>query len=111
MVTSEPVILALALLAGGALGALFFGGLWWTVLCAASSATPARLFFGSALLRMGLTLAGFYLVAGGQADRLVLCLLGFVIARMIVTRLTKSRAKRQPQPPLTRPAKAARHAP
>ncbi|OYY60679.1 MAG: ATP synthase subunit I [Burkholderiales bacterium 28-67-8] len=89
MVTSEPGILALALLAGGALGAMFFGGLWWTVLRGASSATPARY--------------------GGQADRLVLCLVGFVIVRMIVTRLTKPRASRQALP--TRPAKEARHAP
>ncbi len=95
MATSEPLVLALALLAGGALGALFFGGLWWTVLRGAASATPARWFFGSMLLRMGLTLGGFYVIAGGQADRLMLCLLGFVIARMIVTRLTNPQAKRQ----------------
>jgi F1F0 ATPase subunit 2 len=109
MATSEPGILALALLSGGALGAMFFGGLWWTVLRGASSATPARWFFASALLRMGLTLAGFYVVAGGQADRLVLCLLGFVIARMIVTRLTKPRAHRHALP--TRPTKEIRRAP
>ena len=108
MATSEPGILVLALLAGGALGAMFFGGLWWTVRRGASSATPARWFFGSALLRMGPTLAGFHFVAGGQADRLALCLLGFVIARMIVTRLTKPRANRQALPP--RLAKEARHA-
>jgi F1F0 ATPase subunit 2 len=106
MATSEPEILALALLAGGALGAMFFGGLWWTVLRGASSATPARWFFASALLRMGLTLIGFYVVAGGQADRLVLCLLGFVIARMVVTRLTLPRAGRAAST-----AKEARHAP
>ena len=47
---------------------------------------------------MGLVLVGFYVVAGGQADRLVLCLLGFVIARMIVTRMTKPRANRQALP-------------
>ncbi len=71
MATSEPGILALAFLAGGALGAMFFGGLWWTVLRGASSATPARWFLASALLRMGLTLAGFHVVAGGQADLLI----------------------------------------
>lgn len=106
MATSEPLVLALALLAGGALGALFFGGLWWTVLRGASSATPARWFFGSMLLRMGLTLGGFYVIAGGQVDRLLLCLLGFVIARMIVTRLAKPRTRRQ-----ARAAEGARDAP
>ncbi len=106
MATSEPWVLVLALLAGGVLGAMFFGGLWWTVLRGASSDKPARWFLASMLLRIGLTLAGFYGVAGGQADRLVLCLLGFVIARMVVTRLTLPRADRA-----ARPAKEARHAP
>ena len=106
MATSEPWILVLALLAGGALGAMFFGGLWWTVLRGASSRRPARWFFASLLLRMGLSLVGFYGVAGGQADRFVLCLLGFVIARMVATRLTQPRADCQ-----SRPVKEARHAP
>ena len=106
MATSEPWILVLALLAGGALGAMFFGGLWWTVLRGASSGKPARWFFASLLLRMGLSLVGFYGVAGGQADRLVLCLLGFVIACMVVTRLTQPRAERP-----TGPANEARYAP
>jgi F1F0 ATPase subunit 2 len=106
MVTSEPGIFLLALLAGGALGAMFFGGLWWTVLRGAASDKPARWFFASMLLRIGLTLAGFYGVAGGQPDRLVLCLLGFVIARMVVTRLTLPRADR-----VARPATEARDAP
>ena len=58
------------------------------------------------LLRMALTLGGFYVVAGGQVDRLVLCLLGFVIARVIVTRLAKPRARRQ-----ARATEGARDAP
>ena len=37
---------------------------------------------------MSLALAGFYFVAGGHWQRLLACLLGFVIARLIVTRLT-----------------------
>jgi F1F0 ATPase subunit 2 len=106
MVTSEPGILVLALLAGAALGGMFFGGLWWTVLRGAASDKPARWFFASMLLRVGLTLAGFYGVAGGQPDRLVLCLVGFVIARMVVMRLTLPRADGA-----ARPEKEARHAP
>jgi F1F0 ATPase subunit 2 len=106
MTTSEPGVLVLALVAGGALGAMFFGGLWWTVLRGAASDKPARWFFASMLLRVGLTLAGFYGVAGGQPDRLVLCLLGFVIARMVVTRLTLPRVDGA-----DRPAKQAHDAP
>jgi F1F0 ATPase subunit 2 len=71
-------------LAGVALGVMFFGGLWWTVRKAVSSQRPALWFFGSLLLRMSLTLAGFYGVAGDQWQRLLACLVGFVFARLIV---------------------------
>jgi len=90
---TETLTLVLAWVAGGALGAMFFGGLWWTVQKAFSSQRPAFWFFGSLLLRMSLTLAGFYFVAGGHWQRLLACLLGFVIARLIVTRLTGAAKK------------------
>ena len=86
---NEFVTLALALVAGLLLGAIFFGGLWWTVRKGLSSKQPALWFFGSLLLRMSIALAGFYFVSGGHWERLLLCLLGFVVARFIVTRLTR----------------------
>lgn len=79
----------LACLAGGVLGAIFFGGLWWTVRHGASSARPALWFFGSSLVRTGLVLPGFYFAAGGQPARLALCLLGFIVARGVVLRATR----------------------
>ena len=90
---TETLTLVLACVAGGALGAMFFGGLWWTVQKVLSSKRPTFWFFGSLLLRMSLTLAGFYFVAGGHWQRLLACLLGFVIARLIVTRLTGAAKK------------------
>lgn len=84
----ESWTLALALMAGALLGAMFFGGLWWTVRKGISSPRPATWFLGSLLLRTGIILAGFYFISGGQADRLLACLLGFVIARFLVTWLT-----------------------
>jgi F1F0 ATPase subunit 2 len=78
-----------ALLAGILLGAMFFGGLWWTVRKGVSSARPAGWFLGSLLLRTSMTLAGFYIVSGGQWEKLLVCLLGFTIARLTVTRLTR----------------------
>ncbi|MHB8121301.1 MAG: N-ATPase subunit AtpR [Desulfuromonadaceae bacterium] len=86
---NETAVLALAWLAGGAIGLFFFGGLWWTVRKGVSAQQPALWFFGSMLLRMGIALAGFYLVSNRQSDRLLVCLLGFFIARMVVTRLTR----------------------
>ena len=59
---NEFLALAPALAAGVLLGAFFFGGLWWTVRKGVSSERPALWFFGSLLLRMSITLAGFYFV-------------------------------------------------
>ena len=103
---NETLSLVLALVTGVLLGALFFGGLWWTVRKGVSSQRPALWFFGSLLLRMSIALAGFYFVSGGHWERLLVCLLGFVAARPIVTRLT-----RPPVEPRNAPAKEACHAP
>ena len=81
--------LTLALVAGIALGAIFFGGLWWTVGKGVSSKSPVLWFLTSMLTRMGIVLAGFYFVGRGDWQRLVSCLLGFIIARFIVMRLTR----------------------
>jgi F1F0 ATPase subunit 2 len=102
----EAPALVLAAAAGAALGVFFFGGLWWTVGKGAASPRPALWFSGSLLLRMSVAVAGFYLVAGGRPQRLLLCLLGFVLARLAVMRLTRPAG----EAPL-RPAREARHAP
>jgi len=95
---TDTLTLAWALGAGVVLGAIFFGGLWWTVRKGAACRCPALLFLGSFLLRTSLVLAGLYFVAGGHWDRILACLVGFVIARFIVTRLTQP-AGRTPQLP------------
>ena len=102
---NETLNLVLPLLTGVLLGAMFFGGLWWTVQKGVSSKQPALWFFGSLLLRTSIALAGVYFFAHGHWDRLLVCLLGFVMARLIVTRLI--RAAEKP----TSPAQEAGHAP
>ena len=87
---NETLGLVLALVMGGLLGGMFFGGLWWTVQKGGSSKRPALWFLGSLLLRTSITLAGFCFVAGGHWERLLACLLGFVMARLIVTWLTRA---------------------
>ncbi|MDB5977382.1 MAG: ATPase, subunit 2 [Nevskia sp.] len=89
--TSIVLGLATAALAGAALGALFFGGLWWTVRRAAASPRPALWFGPSLLLRMTVVVGGFYLVGGAHWPRLAACLLGFVLARIAVLRLSRRR--------------------
>lgn len=96
MVMNETLSLALALVTGVLLGLMFFGGLWWTIRKGISSERPALWFFGSLLLRMGITLAGFYLIARGGWVRLLLCLLGFVMARLVVTWLTRPSRENSP---------------
>ena len=83
----DAVILVLAGGGGALLGAAFFGGLWWTVRRGLASRHPVLWILGSLVLRTGISVAGFYFVSGGQWERLLACLLGFVIARFIVTRL------------------------
>lgn len=87
---NETPMLVVAGVAGLWLGAIFFGGLWWTVRKGVSSPRPALWFVGSLLLRTGIVLAGFYVVGGGQWQRLLVCLLGFGIARFCVMRLTRA---------------------
>ncbi len=91
---NDTISLALALAAGSVLGAIFFGGLWWTIRKGISSDRPALWFFGSFLFRMTIILAGFYLIARShQWQRLVMCLVGFAMARLIVTWLTRPRGE------------------
>ena len=63
---NETLPLLLAGVAGLLLGAIFFGGLWWTVRKGLSSKQPALWSFGSMLLRMAIVLAGFYFVGRGN---------------------------------------------
>ena len=103
---NETLTLTLAGLAGAGLGAIFFGGLWWTVRKGVTSPRPALWFLGSGLVRMSVVVAGFYFVGGGEWRRLVAALVGFVVARLVVLWLIRpARANRKP------PTLEARHAP
>jgi len=110
--TAELMKWSLSLAAGCGIGAIFFGGLWWTVRKCMTASLPALWIIGSFLLRMGIALSGFYVVAFGDWTRWVACLTGFILARLVVTRLTRnpssaSSADRQ----LACPAQEASHAP
>jgi F1F0 ATPase subunit 2 len=75
------------LLGGGILGALYFGGLWWTVRLMPDARHPLRLYFGSLMARLAIVLVGFwYLLVGSGWQQLVACLIGFVGARVVLVR-------------------------
>jgi len=88
---------ALAGVAGLLLGGFFFGGLWWTVRRGVASRRPGLLFFASLMLRTSLVVAGAYFVGRGNGQPrwqpLLLCLLGFAVARLIVMWLTRPAAE------------------
>lgn len=86
---TDATALILVWVAGLGLGTLFFGGLWWTLRKAVVSQKPALWFICSLLVRTSLVLSGFYFVSGDDWQRLLLCLLGFVMARVGVTWLTR----------------------
>jgi F1F0 ATPase subunit 2 len=91
----EPLMLVLACVEGALLGAMFFGGLWWTVRKAVGSRQPALWFFGSLMLRMSVTSAGLFVASGGRWQRLLLSLLGFVVANGFVRWLIRPSGDRQ----------------
>jgi F1F0 ATPase subunit 2 len=105
MTTSDVLGLVLAGVTGILLGAIFFGGLYLTVRKGVSSRSPALWFFGSLVARMGIALAGFYFVSNGSWQRLILCVLGFLAARVVLTWFTR------PTGSQASPAPGARHAP
>ncbi|MEO6922988.1 MAG: ATP synthase subunit I [Bryocella sp.] len=85
----EKILTACALFAGVLTGLLFFGGLWWTVQKAMFSKQAGLMFAGSFLLRTFLTLDAFYLIGSGSWQRLLACLIGFMLGRILIKRVSQ----------------------
>jgi F1F0 ATPase subunit 2 len=94
---NEILYIVLAFIAGLVLGTVFFGGLWFTVKKSVASRTPVLWIFGSFIFRVSITMIGFYFISYGSWQRLLISLLGFIVARIIVTYVTKPRAELQMQ--------------
>lgn len=86
---NEFMALVFFLLAGVLLGLFFFAGLWWTVRKIESSKHVGLLFLSSLLLRTSVAITGFYFILGDNWLHLLTGLIGFIIARIIVTWLTR----------------------
>ncbi|MEB0032153.1 ATP synthase subunit I [Undibacterium sp. RTI2.1] len=87
---NDILSLAIALIAGVGFGGFFFGGLWWTVRHAMASTRSVIWLSVSLLLRMAITLIGFHFVTNGHWQRLLACVLGFLMARTLVMYFTRS---------------------
>jgi len=81
---SEDIHLFGSLFAGGLLGLIFFGGLWFTIRRAVFSQNPGMWFLLSLISRMSLAVAGFYVVSSGSWKRLLACLVGFLAGRILL---------------------------
>jgi F1F0 ATPase subunit 2 len=95
MTMNEFLTLALDLAGGMVLGAIFFGGLWWTVMRGLASKRAALWFFVSMLVRTGTALVGFYFIGGDNWRQWLACLLGFILARAVVRWRTRPLAEHQ----------------
>ena len=89
MKTMEIFSLLPALAAGIALGGIFFGGLWFTVRKGLNSKMAGFIFLGSLIVRLAIVIVGFYFVASDSWQKMLACLLGFLIARVVIIHLTK----------------------
>jgi F1F0 ATPase subunit 2 len=89
---NSTLVLAIALLSGTLLGVIFFGGLWWTVRRGLLSPVAALWFSASSLIRIAAAAGGFYVVSHGEWQRLLACLLGFFVARIVVMQVSRKLA-------------------
>ena len=76
---------------GVALGVFFFGGLWWTVRTGLRAKRPELWFLFSSVLRVSVVLAGFAAASDRRWERLVACVLGFAIARLLSVEWSRGR--------------------
>ncbi|MBN1382279.1 MAG: ATP synthase subunit I [Deltaproteobacteria bacterium] len=65
---------------------VYFWGLWVTLRKLSESLRPARLIIVSYIIRLGVILAGFYLVMGCHWERLAAAMIGFIMMREILLR-------------------------
>ncbi|WP_073216487.1 ATP synthase subunit I [Aequorivita viscosa] len=93
---NEVLSLLPAVFAGIVLGVLFFGGLWLTVRKGLDSKNATLIFMGSLIIRMAIVLLGFYYVGADNWQKMMACLGGFLIARIVITRITKKEIQTKP---------------
>ncbi len=93
---NETGMILITLIMGILLGLFFFGGLWWTTKKGLLSKTPALWFLTSLFVRIGIVIIVFYYLSRGHWERALICLIGFIIARTIIMRITQIKDNSKP---------------
>lgn len=86
MIESYSMAIAIGLAGGLGLGAVFFGGLWFTVRKGLTN-RGALWFAASYLLRVCILAAGLYVLAHGSAVRAMAAAVGLLVARFVILRV------------------------
>ena len=81
-----PVTLVLLLLAGAGMGVVYFGGLWLTVRALPASPHPVLVALVSLWGRTAVVVAGLTLLMDRRWQNVIVCLAGFVAARVLLGR-------------------------
>ena len=84
------IALPLAGLVGMGLGLFYFGGLWFTLRSLPRVRWPIPLLIGSFAFRTAVVVIGFYLVMDGSWQRIVACLVGFILVRVLIVSKLRS---------------------
>jgi F1F0 ATPase subunit 2 len=69
---------------GFVLGIFYFSCLWFTVQHLTHTQHPMLLMVGSGIARLSVALLAFYFIIGGHWERLMIALLGFLLARTLL---------------------------
>lgn len=80
----------LSFVVGAGIGAIFFMGLWWTILLRFSCRSLMLWWWASFIFRIAVVAAIFYLIANEHFARYMFMLLGFMLSRKIVLNLKTS---------------------
>ena len=91
---NDPLALVAAVIVGLGAGLIFYGGLWLTVSRIHTARQPALLFAASFVVRVALALGALWWVSQGSAIRVIAWLVGFIIARPLIFRLTRAKPQR-----------------
>lgn len=74
----------LSFLMGILTGAIFFGGLYWTLQQMDTVRHPALFMMFSLIVRLAILLGGFYLIMDGRYQNILIALVGVILTRSLL---------------------------